>query len=587
MELSFIWVEQFKNIFNAGFNLSSRFIFSFNNSNKELTVRPNPLHINNFFGDRISNITGIIGQNGSGKTNLLELINYVLDEGNTKIDRPFFIIYEVSHGMFELYQNGISVNDQTVGYHVSIHPYHKDERLFDSIFFSSAFDGRRHEFSKETIDLSTNKLLQYQFRENFTTKLYRDVQWQIKFLNSEQFKILLSVENDTQSHTDHLYPDRVLLIAPLWSTIINRAKIFQQVVTEAGFRSERPFEFLELCQSYRKRITNSQSPESIIYFTAFLVLTDYMFNVLAPKKNNGPNQLEITENKRTELYELLDSLTGITDLRIDEIHRLFTGRIVEILRKYERSTKARTEFLVNLRYSHFSGVVKSNEGKYTNRKVQFSIPYDDNVGEFINSYIDATSDSSLTYGIEWEGISSGHKAYLSLFSRFFSAAKDLKKNDVLITIDEGDLYFHPRWQTEFLYKVVNVIPKLLNKDSVQIVLTTHSPFLVSDLLKSNLIFLEKDIDGHCKVFPSGQVEGNTFGGNIGELYLDAFFLKEKSMSHFAYTKIANLIASIKQKGPSGLDDDERKLIHQLGELLIKNKVTSMINDHDTNRGSLS
>ncbi|DAB27712.1 MAG TPA: hypothetical protein CFH78_06400, partial [Sulfurimonas sp. UBA10385] len=83
MELVYLWVEDYKNIQKQGFNFSPRFECEFFpkyengeerlKDNCELVINPKE-HIENFFGDNI-NITAIVGENGIGKSNLLELIS--------------------------------------------------------------------------------------------------------------------------------------------------------------------------------------------------------------------------------------------------------------------------------------------------------------------------------------------------------------------------------------------------------------------------------------------------------------------------------------------------------------------------------
>jgi AAA15 family ATPase/GTPase len=88
MELLYIWIEDYKNIYRQGFNFSPKYRFEFtpkefgkdeqgnetviggeltcNDENKEFP--------DNFFGKGISNVTAIVGENGSGKSSLLEII---------------------------------------------------------------------------------------------------------------------------------------------------------------------------------------------------------------------------------------------------------------------------------------------------------------------------------------------------------------------------------------------------------------------------------------------------------------------------------------------------------------------------------
>ena len=80
MELVYLWVEEYKNIKNQGFNFSPRFTCKYDEANKELTIDENKDCLENFFGENI-NVTAIVGENGSGKTSILEEIMTTLPSG--------------------------------------------------------------------------------------------------------------------------------------------------------------------------------------------------------------------------------------------------------------------------------------------------------------------------------------------------------------------------------------------------------------------------------------------------------------------------------------------------------------------------
>ena len=71
MELVYLWVEKYKNIIGQGFNFSPRFECEFKNG--VLTIDENKDYVS-IFPENI-NVTAIVGENGSGKSNLLELIS--------------------------------------------------------------------------------------------------------------------------------------------------------------------------------------------------------------------------------------------------------------------------------------------------------------------------------------------------------------------------------------------------------------------------------------------------------------------------------------------------------------------------------
>jgi ABC-type transport system involved in cytochrome bd biosynthesis fused ATPase/permease subunit len=73
-------VEEYNNIEKQGFNFSSKYKFDFDYDKKELKCEENPNSVEEgFFGENITNITAIIGKNGSGKSSVLELLKGIIN----------------------------------------------------------------------------------------------------------------------------------------------------------------------------------------------------------------------------------------------------------------------------------------------------------------------------------------------------------------------------------------------------------------------------------------------------------------------------------------------------------------------------
>ena len=106
--------------------------------------------------------------------------------------------------------------------------------------------------------------------------------------------------------------------------------------------------------------------------------------------------------------------------------------------------------------------------------------------------------------------------------------------------DEVDITLHPTWQKRLfndLQTIYNKVSKILRKNiKIHILLTSHSPFLLSDLPKENVIFLEKG----KQVYPFEDGK-QTFGANIHTLLSHGFFMKDGLMGEFAKDKIQSII----------------------------------------------
>lgn len=96
-------------------------------------------------------------------------------------------------------------------------------------------------------------------------------------------------------------------------------------------------------------------------------------------------------------------------------------------------------------------------------------------------------------------------------------AKEFRYSYVNLLFDELELYFHPELQRLFVTYILNAISSasLYNIKGVNILMVTHSPFVISDLPDSNVLFITKD---------GTPTIGKTFGANIYEMINDHFFL---------------------------------------------------------------
>ncbi len=151
-------------------------------------------------------------------------------------------------------------------------------------------------------------------------------------------------------------------------------------------------------------------------------------------------------------------------------------------------------------------------------------------------------------------------------------------NTILVVIDEGELGLHPQWQKQYLKILLETLPKIFPKKQIQLILTSHSPFLVSDLPKENVIFLEKeDNTGLCKVSKLDSMK-ETFGANIHTLLTNSFFMKDGLTGTFAQDKIDKVIDLLNQTEelkPHQVSFCE-EMIKRIGEPIVKNTLQKLL-----------
>ena len=115
MELVYLWVEGYKNIHHQGFNFSPRFTCRYDEEKQELTIDKKDDYVS-IFPPNI-NVTAIVGENGSGKSALLEVLLSALSENRESdslfsngIQSNYFLIYKYDDTYYSLYKEFTSKN---------------------------------------------------------------------------------------------------------------------------------------------------------------------------------------------------------------------------------------------------------------------------------------------------------------------------------------------------------------------------------------------------------------------------------------------------------------------------------------------
>ena len=151
---------------------------------------------------------------------------------------------------------------------------------------------------------------------------------------------------------------------------------------------------------------------------------------------------------------------------------------------------------------------------------------------------------------------------------------------LIILLDEPDLQLHPEWQQKFISLLTNLLNLYFPKVRFQIIMTTHSPILLSDIPRTNVIFVDKKQDGTCKVCNGINLK-ETFASNIHTLYNNSFFLDGIPIGEFSKQKIKSLHMRIMS---GTIDSHTLEDIYRIGEPIIRN---ILLQEYDNKRDTLS
>ena len=184
--------------------------------------------------------------------------------------------------------------------------------------------------------------------------------------------------------------------------------------------------------------------------------------------------------------------------------------------------------------------------------------------------------------IPFDLFSSGEKQMLNSLGAIIYHLQNLETSSTIrypnvnLVLEEIELYYHPEYQREFIYRLVELIKgmHLQTIKSVNILFVTHSPFILSDIPKCNVMFLQ---DGMVK----NDMQENTFGSNIHSLLKNGFFLPNLPMGEFAYQKINHLFYLLNSGdfNPKTDLDDIYQQILLVGEPFLRSQLLSLYHAH--------
>lgn len=153
-----------------------------------------------------------------------------------------------------------------------------------------------------------------------------------------------------------------------------------------------------------------------------------------------------------------------------------------------------------------------------------------------------------------------------------STSKKTKYKYINIVFDEIELYFHPEYQRRFVFELLERLDSLKkggnidNIKGINILFCTHSPFILSDIPKENVLFLGDEMDF------------KTFGANITTSLASSFFM-EYLIGEFAKTKITNIIEKLNKISNDKENNNDKenilKTIRLIDEPILRNKLIEM------------
>lgn len=640
MELVFFYVNLSSNGFieKQGFNFSPNYFFEvdYRDGKYILSQKYQKRTIpKNFFDESgcISNITAIVGENGTGKTTLLECLlqsGSAVKKEKRKDDYIDYFMEQFEYNkQIAIYKDGEelicyhNIDDFTSNLNIeTVYLYSGSKQLREIISKNLEFRNiskislTNSMYAKsnlsthnriDTITLNTNSLTAikntfYNTKIKFGKPIYGGF-YEIAIMLSEyrtvnEFQQMLDVlylnhirnKNDKSIFVNILKHDLTISFQRIDKYLERWLEEKYDVSDEESNDVVHNKEEVALKKYYRiwKECISSIEIEAFKEDIFCVAYANLLFELIADKHITEYNNLEKIDSK-TKLKQYIEKTIKEIGKQKKLTNYQYFLHALEEIKEYEECLK---------KCSMYPCLLPKRDLAYISCKeiIHQTETYNKILNLIETSMLRKKQSFVLKYiNIGGLKLSSGERALLNFFSWIYLVPYFKEINDdiedslfenVLLLIDEVDLYCHPKWQQKLINHLIQEIKVYFKGKNVQIIFTTHSPIVLSDIPKSNIIYLQQR-EGKC--FIDDKVNhSETFGANIYKLFDDAFFLeKQGKIGEFSKNKIQNIIKKIipLEKEASSLFypklninhiDQLEKEISLIGEPIIRDKLFSML-----------
>lgn len=176
-------------------------------------------------------------------------------------------------------------------------------------------------------------------------------------------------------------------------------------------------------------------------------------------------------------------------------------------------------------------------------------------------------------------MSEGQRVFLDIVAKAITAIYKINPKDSLVLmVDEPDRALHPELARKFIAVLLEKV-KACKDRNVQIVLSSHSPFIVTDILPEGVYSIKEE--SGKRIISSKK---DTYATNIYSLLMDSFML-ENTFGQYSYQKLQDIIKLLKEQKNVSEEELERSkmIIDRVGEKAIKNKMMQLYYEKKNNQ----
>ena len=185
---------------------------------------------------------------------------------------------------------------------------------------------------------------------------------------------------------------------------------------------------------------------------------------------------------------------------------------------------------------------------------------------------DIYSDIGNKLNLYFELLSEGEERFIDIIAKINDCIKPNENIRLLVLLlDEPDQSLHPEWSRRFIDIITQAINSMNFEGKIQLILSTHSPYLLSDILPSDICKLNRNnVNRTLTISNTTDTEkANGLGANIYDLLNQEFFM-DNTVGEFATKKINFYSKKIKELNQNSEDIPEIEyLLNKLENPLLK------------------
>lgn len=592
MRLIYVWAKEYNKMsatgrqrnnfeFEDGLTVASDYIVRFSYEKCELFIEKRSTRIEKFFGDTVNDVIAIVGKNGSGKTTVLSMlatessnIQYEHDYSDREYikifeedDKTLIIYFSIKKKLRFSVERNIKVN--CIDLRERNMTRKKIENRISSIFISNNFEWRDF-YGLPSIRMEEG-ILEYNFAKKMEELMFHPED--AYGADIEDTGSLRKI-NDYGINMERKALDRValyqvrLLVASMRSIPAKVRREFSGVYDSFNvgvkdftlgfdFFDDNKVQDLMMCK------------ECIDYKeTRYLLFACYQVLLCEAIYFFGSS---IQKLLRAHFSKEKEEIVDVDLLR----------RVSDKLKKDITVKKAKFD-ITKLQWFHqFNDSIEIFDKYKEERFYIGAYPFASSNGK---RFLDFLSDVFSQNNKFFERIltfksypaSTGESVLANFFAYIYDAISYKTTNkDIVIYIDEIDANLHPRWQQLILWYLLEYLNSLVGYQ-FQIIFTTHSPIILSDLTEERIIRLDRNKNNIKSISNKQQ----TFGANIMRLYYDDFFMENGSIGEFAKTKIKAVMDYINGKDNDISREEVKYIIDHIGEPTVNRQLKKMLNERD-------